>query len=174
MAIKKIIGIKTFKMGACGTNGTMGTTLAAVGHVVKDSAAFTTEDDEFFENKVEDYDFPVDMIPVNQGKIKFSIGFEDLDPATLVKLKGGTATGTTKWAAPADVIIIQQSVEIVTKNNSFSTNGAKIEIPKAQIKARFSLDLKNNVMGKVDCTIEALSPLDGSGVELSPFSITFL
>lgn len=169
-----ILGLKTLKIGACGTNGTMGITLVQVGHIVKDTAVFQTEDMEQFVNEVEDFSFPVEIIPTKNGKATLAFATKDFDPPTLVKLFGGTATGSTKWDAPVDPVLITQSIEVVTKSTASAPNGMKLTIPKAQLMAKMQSPFKNGENAQVVVTAIVLTPTDAGNNALSGYQMTKL
>jgi hypothetical protein len=169
-----ILGVKSIKFGAPGANGTMGTTLAAIPNIVKDTAVFSSDDNEYFENMVEDYDYPIEIIPTRLGKSRLAFSTKDFDPVTLAKLFGGTAGGSTTWDAPTDPVLLTQSIEVITKATKTTPNGMKLEIKLAQIKAKHDMGLKNTDNAKVDVICEVLAPLDASGAELSPYKLTKL
>jgi hypothetical protein len=164
------LGVKTIKFGTCGANGTMGTILTQILHIVEDSAIFSSDDDVFYENNVEELNYPVDLVPVNQGNAQLAFSTKDVDPAKLLLLKGGTVTGGTSWAAPTDPTLIVGSLEVVTKATNFSPNGMKLQIPRAQLKVKFGLGMKKTEAGKIDVIAVTLQPLDAGNNQLSAYT----
>jgi hypothetical protein len=81
----------------------MGTTLAALGVTYKDTAEITQDDPVITEHNSEENDEPEETI-ATKGKTTVKWSIIDATPATLVKVLGGTVTGTAPdevWNAPA-------------------------------------------------------------------------
>jgi hypothetical protein len=167
MATINILGVKKLSMGACGALGTMGSTLTEIPEITMDTVVFTTEDDTFFEHKVENYSRPIEYVATGKGKATLVCSTDDISPATMAILKGGTATGTTRWDDSILVSQILQSIEIITKPTLKAPYGMKLQIPKAQIKAKADFTMKMGSMAKIDCVCEVLVPLGAADVELS-------
>ena len=163
-----LVGVNTIKLGACGTNGTMGTTLTAIGIVVPDSVLLTIEPPEKIDIFVEDFPQPFFSIPDPNLVQNFEFSVRDVTPATLVKALGGT-TATTKWTQAVAVAIIEQSVETTSK----TTGGKyyKVSIPRANIRG--SLDGK--FVGKDTATLKftcnILQPVNASNAALPAITI---
>lgn len=148
------IGLKTVKIGAIAGDGGMGTTLAAIADTFEDSATITQEDGEKTEFFVEESDDPVASFS-KKGSTKFAFTILDFTPATLASVLGGSVTGTgdaAVWNAPADVPVIEKSIEIVSKTN------IKFEIPRARIEAKIDVPLSKKQVGKVVITATVLTP----------------
>ena len=100
-----LVGVSTIKFGTCGTNGTMGTTLTAIGIIVPDSVLLTLEAPDKIDIFVEDFAFPFISIPDPDVVQSFEFSSRDVSPANLVKALGGTTT-TTKWTQATSVSIL--------------------------------------------------------------------
>ena len=168
MAEKRSIGIKTLKMGAIAVDGGMGTSLALIAKTYRDSAELIQEDPEITDIECEEDDDPVESLEkLGVRTLKFSI--MDYDPATLVKVLGGTVTGagTTGdpyvWNAPTTPPNIEQSIEIESKT------GVKFEIVRGKVMAKLNARLVKNGVALVDVTAKILTP---TKAETAPLKIT--
>jgi hypothetical protein len=156
-----LVGVSSIKFGTCGTNGTMGTTLAAIGLLVKDSVLLTLEETGKTDVFVEDYDNPFFSIPDPQRVQSFEFSTIDVTPATLAKALGGTVA-TTKWTQATSVSIIEQSIEVISTLN----NGKqfKISIPRANIRGRLDGKFQKKDTAALKFTCDILTPVNGSMV----------
>ena len=142
-----LVGVNTIKFGACGTNGTMGTTLTAIGIIVPDSVLLTLEAPEKIDIFVEDFAFPFLSIPDPDMVQGFEFSSRDVSPANLVKGLGGT-TATTKWTQATSVALIEQSIEITSKVSGGKYY--KVNIPRANIRG----SLEGKFVGKDTATLK--------------------
>jgi hypothetical protein len=101
------LGLASIEMGAVGSDGGMGTSLAQLGYTNKDSCSFTQEDPETEEFYAEEVDDPVVSIS-RAGKKTFNFSVMNPDVEVLTALLGGTSSGTgdaAVWSAPDTIIL---------------------------------------------------------------------
>lgn len=154
MAEKRSIGVASIAMGAIAADGDMGTTLTALGVTYKDSADLQQEDAQVTDIESEENDDPEESISI-KGKTTLKWSIMDMTPETLVKVLGGTVTGTapaTKWNAPATVESIERSIKVTAKN------GVIYEIPRAKINAKLNVKLSKTGVALVDITATVMTP----------------
>lgn len=156
-----LVGVSTIKFGTCGTAGTMGTTLVAIGIIVPDSVVLTLEAPNKTDIFVEDYDNPFFVIPDPQRVQSFEFSTRDVSPATLLKALGGTVA-TTKWTQGTSVAIIEQSIEVL----SVANNGKyyRINIPRANIRGSLDGKFQKKDTATLKFTCDILTPVNGSMV----------
>jgi len=154
---KRSIGLASLLIGDIAADGGMGTSLSAIGVTYKDSCELTQEDPEVINIECEESDDPVETIEVLGSRtLKFSI--MDYSPQTLVKVLGGTVTGTGTgidpyvWNAPTTSPAIEKSIELVSKS------GVKFEIPRAKIMAKLNAKIVKNGVALIDITAKILTP----------------
>lgn len=167
MAEKRTIGLASIKLGAVGENGGMGTSLAVLGNTYQGTATLTQDDASETPFYVEEQDDPVE-IEYTKGNTTLEFAIVDFSPATMVKVLGGKVTGVApneKWDAPADIPVIEQSIEIITKKN------LKIEIPRARIKAKLDLNFSKSEMGRILISATILKP---TKADTAPYSTSFV
>ena len=98
-----LVGVKTIKMGACGTNGTLGTSLTAIGILLPDSILLALDEIGKTDIMVEDYNNPWFTIMDSNRPSRFEFSIRDLSGANMQKAFGGTAVGTRWIQASADI-----------------------------------------------------------------------
>lgn len=160
---KILYGLKSLKMGAIAVDGGMGTALTDLGGTLEGSATLITEDGESTKISTEESDTPV--IQFNTpGETRVVFDILDMDPANLVRVLGGEVTGTgdaAVYKSPSGGVDIEQSLEIVTKNNF------KWEFPRVKVTGKLNANLSKKDVYKVTVTCVVLKPTK-TGV--SPFS----
>lgn len=160
---KLLYGLKSLKMGAIAEDGGMGTALTELGGTLEGSATLVTEDGETTSINTEESDTPV--IQFNTpGETRVVFDIVDMDPANLARVLGGTVTGVGDAAvfnAASGGVDIEQSLEIVTKNNF------KWEFPRVKVTGKLNANLSKKDVYKVTVTCVVLKPTK-TGV--SPFS----
>lgn len=158
-------GLKSLKMGDIAVDGGMGTTLEELGGTLEGSATLTTEDGETVSINTEESDFAaIEFNTPGQTKVVFDI--LDMTPANIAKVLGGEVTGegdAAVYNAPIGSVDIEQSLEIVTKNNF------KWQFPRVKVSAKLSATLSKKDVYKVTVTCTVLKP-EKTGV--APYSYT--
>lgn len=157
MAEKRSIGLASLKIGDIASDGGMGTTLTSLGATYKDSCELIQEDPNVTDIECEESDDPVESIETLGARtLKWSI--MDYHPQTLVKVLGGTVTGSGTeldpyvWNAPTASPAIEKSIELVSKT------GIKFQIPRAKIMAKLNAKIVKNGVALVDITAKILTP----------------
>lgn len=154
MSEKRIMGVSSIKIGDVAVDGGPGTSLAALGGTYKDSASFEEDEGTDVEHEIEESDDPVAILP-GATKKTISWGIINADPDTLVKVLGGTATGTAPnkvWNAPATKPAIYQTVEITDKA------GVTVTYPRCFIKARRSWKITKTGILQVIIKARVMTP----------------
>lgn len=154
MSETRLIGVSSIGIGDIAVDGDVATTFAALGHTYKDTAEITQTQDADTEHMCEESDEPFEIIPgAKKTTLKWAI--TDATPETLVKVLGGTVTGTgeTKaWEAPAVTEVIEKSVKITPKS------GKPITCPRVSLKATIDYKLQRNGIFKVNVEGRVLTP----------------
>ncbi len=157
MAEKRSIGLASLKIGDIESDGGMGTTLETLGVTYKDSCELTQDDPQVTDIECEESDDPVESIEtIGARTLKWSI--MDYNPQTLVKVLGGTVTGSGTeldpfvWNAPSTSPSIEKSIELVSKS------GVKFQIPRAKIMAKLNAKIVKNGVALIDITAKILTP----------------
>ncbi|GAA0561545.1 hypothetical protein [Chitinophaga japonensis] len=160
MAAKAEIGLKQFLMGDIAGDGGMGTSLTELGPTVTDTAILSDEAPTTTDFNVEEYDYPF-YSEITPGKSTVALSVYDVEPASLVRVLGGTASidasGNNVWEAPRTAPIIEQSVRLITKK------GGTVDIPHARISAIKQFNFRKTALFQVELTITILLP-DKDGV----------
>ena len=154
MAETRLIGLSKIEIGAIAGDGGMGTTLAVLGVTYKDTAEITQEDPVITEHNSEENDEPEETI-ASKGKTTVKWSIIDATPATLVKVLGGTVTGTAPddvWNAPSTATDIEQSIKITPKS------GPVINVVRAKIQAKINYKLARTGIFLVDIVATVLTP----------------
>jgi hypothetical protein len=159
-----ILGIKEIKMGACGTNGVMGTALTTVGDIVPDSVALVfdemTKTDIFCDDQDSVYISSVDKaVP---RRVEFSI--RDLSPANMIKAFGGTTVNGTRWEAPVNGLSIEQSVTL----ESMPVGGFKkmVYIPRGSVRASLDGKFQKKDSAAIKFIVDIVTPFNAGGTPL--------
>lgn len=151
-----IKGITSIQIGAIAGDGGMGTALAKLCNTVSGTANLETADGEKVELPIEESNSPEHSESLDGvTTIKWRIG--DFDPDVMVKVLGGTVTGTgaTKaWNMPSQKPVIEQSLCI---NTAIPATG-KIEIPRVSLSARIVAPLDKKQYGNIEITVVVLQP----------------
>lgn len=166
MSELRTIGLTSLKIGAVAVDGGMGTTLALIGNIYKDSCELSQEDASVTDIEAEEVDDPVESIEIlGKRTLKFSI--MDYSPDTLIKVLGGTVTaGPPKvWNAPTTSPNIEQSIEIITPK------GVKINIVRCKVMAKITAKFSKTGVALVDVTCKILTPTKAA---TAPIMITTL
>lgn len=148
------LGIASIQVGAIAGDGGPGTTLAALGKTYQDSCRLTQEDPtttEFFSEEDEDAVFT----KTKKGKTTLTFQIMDADTDTLVKVFGGTATGTSPnktWNAPNTTPTIEQTVKVTPQN------GMTLVIPRGSITAKLNGEFSRQGLFLIDVVVTVLTP----------------
>ena len=154
MAERRILGIGSIKVGDIAADGGVSVSFTSLGVTYKDTAELTQEEGESITHECEEQDDPIEIIPT-KGKTTIKWGIVDFSPSVLVKVLGGTASGTApadKWEAPDSASIIEKSVEITDKR------GVKMTFPRVSIKATINYKLAKSGIAQVIITGTVLQP----------------
>lgn len=158
MAERRAIGLEYIKIGAIEGDGSMSTSLAALGVTYQDTAELVQDDPDTTEIYSEENTDPEEeMVEVGAKKMNWSI--MNYDPDEMVKVLGGTATGTEPnktWNAPTTAVAIEKSIEFKT------TNGMITQIPRAKITAKLNWQMRKKGVALIDIAATVLTPADGS------------
>lgn len=149
-------GLKAFKIGAIAADGGMGTTLTAVGTTVKGSFKVTSSEAQIKDFFIEESpDAPFYSAVTEHPNLEIEGECYDVDPATAVKLMGGTsatATGVTTYTPPTTYNPLELSVEVT------SVNGFKIQMVRVLITASFDITASSEELGKIKFKGKVLLP----------------
>lgn len=154
MAEKYNLGVLKIEIGDIAADGDVSAAFAALGNTYKDTANFEEADSTDTEHECEEIDDPVAIV-VGPKKRTITWGIVDVTPATLVKVLGGTVTGTgdtATWTAPDTNAIIEKSVKITPKS------GLPITFPRVALKARITNKLTKTGILQVIITGRVLTP----------------
>jgi hypothetical protein len=156
MAEINIKGIKGIRIGPPAADGGMSTTLVAFCTTVGGSASLESADGEEIKLDVEE-----SADPANSDKLKGETTIKwriaDFTPDTMVKVLGGTVTGTgaaKAWEAPRDSVSIEQSIAIDT---AIPVTG-KVEVVRGSISARVVAPLDKKQWAGIEITVKVLLP----------------
>ena len=159
------IGIQKIELGAVAGDGGMGTTLAALGYTLEGSAQLNMEDPQETDFMVEEVDTPI-FVSAKLGKITLAFTVADPDEDALVKVFGGTKTGTgsaTTWDFPLTPIVIENSIKLTPQK------GMGFNIPRAKIAAKFTPNIGRAGLLGVEVTATILQPTKPNTPSLSTF-----
>jgi hypothetical protein len=160
---KRSIGLQSLKIGDVDATGGMGTTLAALGVTLADSAELVQEDGATTDINSEENDDPEEIIE-EKGKTTLKFSIIDYTPATLEKVLGGTVTGVGEasvWSAPSSLEVIEKSIEIISKSN------VKYEIVRARIKAKINAKFSKKGVAQIDIVATVMTPTLSTAKSLS-------
>jgi hypothetical protein len=155
------IGLVSLKMGDIAVDGGMGTVLTPFTGTVVDTAVMSEEDGTTNDFPIEESDSPFysETIP---GSQTFVFSVYDTDPASLVRLLGGTATtdlsGRSVYEAPDTKPSIEQSFELIDKKGNIT------EIVRGKVIGKYDKKFQKSGLAKVDVTVTILQPTK-SGVK---------
>lgn len=161
------IGVASISVGSIATDGGMGTTLSPLGYTEEGSAQINMDDPTETEFSVEELDTPL-WIESKAGKIAVAFKVANPDEDTLVKVFGGTKTGTGATAVytwPLISPVIERSIKITPKK------GIGINIPRAKITAKFSSEIGRGALLGVEVTGTVLQPTKADEPALSTFRV---
>lgn len=154
MAERRLLGVESILMGDIAVDGGMGTTLTALGVTYRDSAELLSEEVKATEHYSEENDDPEEIV-LDKGITTVKWAIIDASPDTLIRVLGGTKTGTAPdeiWHAPATAEDIEQSVQINDKK------GYSIDIVRAKITASIDYKVSRSGILKINITAKVLTP----------------
>ncbi|SEV88928.1 hypothetical protein SAMN05428988_0158 [Chitinophaga sp. YR573] len=164
MAGKARIGLKKIEFGDVAGDGGMGTALTEFGATVSDTAVLSNDSPNVTDFNIEEQTAPFFTATVD-GKLSIKWSSYNVEPAALVRVKGGTVTvdasGNNTWNKPADTPNIEVSCKVTMKD------GTIIQIPRGNITAVFQWNLQKNKLAQVDLTLYALLPTKDNTPEIS-------
>lgn len=168
MGAKVLTGVGHIKMGACGANGVMGSTLTAFSKIENDSVVLTFDEPSKEVITCEDLSAPLVTLTDPSVVRKLEFGTHDFDPDTLALVFGGSVA-SNKWSAPVSFSPIEKSVEVVTK--AIDGTYYRVQVPRANVSASMSGKIGKKGVGALKVVCEVLMPFDGTGAALSPITI---
>jgi len=155
MSEVRTLGLNKIELSDIAADGGLGTSFESIGKTYKDTAEFIGEDPGIFEHYSEESDDPEEMV-MTKGKVTVKWSIFDTDADTLVKVLGGTSTGTEPdkiWNAPDTAGVIEKSVKITPKS------GKVINIVRARIVAKINYKLSKEGIFLVDIIATILTPI---------------
>lgn len=159
MATQKLVyGIASVKLGEPTDLATMPVSLDAFSETVKGSFTLAETEATTIDAETEESIAPVGSITDKEAVLEGTWKTFDYTPAMLAMVKGGTAT-VGKWVAPAAPVNIEKALQVTT------TVGAKLNVFKAKIVARFTGVMSKSGFSEIEIKFKALSPATG----LAPF-----
>ena len=155
---KYALGLKSVKFGTPTGTATMPAVLEAFAQTVKGSMTISETEASVNDFTVEEQDAPVEQIITDNSKWEAVWKCYNISSEILTKVKGGesvTGASETTWKAPASSSILKLAMEIET------TSGAKFQVPRASVVARFDGTVGKDDMLQLEVKATALDPGDG-------------
>lgn len=147
---KSLKGYKAFRQGEIAADGTMGTTLNALGTTVKGSVSATSSEATTQDFNIEEQSGAFESAVTEDPFFSGVLEIYDVHPLTAVKVFGGTtaAIGTgankkLKFIPPAVYTPLERSIEIESKN------GSVLGVTRAQILPNWNLSFQDGELGKI-------------------------
>lgn len=156
-------GLKSLKMGAVAADGGPGTSLTDLGGTLEGTATLTVKDGEKGSVPIEESDLPVYNWST-PGEMEFVFGIYDMSPTNLVRVNGGTVTGTgatETYNGPVNTPDIEQTLEVVTKNN------IKWIFPRVKVSTKLNINFTKKDVFKATVTCVVMQP---TKADTAPFS----
>jgi hypothetical protein len=164
------IGLKKALFGDINPAGGMPTTMKQLARTMKGTASFVTEADSTSDFYCEEEPAaPVESVPNEAGLKQAKMNLLEWDNDTLKSIFGGTVSETpedvtidgktysvTKYKAPRDIVIVKKALRMISLHN------VVIDIPVAQITARFVWNLTRTDIAQIEVTAKALAPIKES------------
>jgi hypothetical protein len=154
MSEVRTLGLTKIEISDIAVDGGLGTTFAALGKTYKDTADLQGADPAVFEHYSEESDDPEEIVET-KGKVTIKWSIMDSDADTLVKVLGGTSSGTAPnktWSDGNSAPSIEKSIKITPKV------GKVVSIVRAKIVAKPNYKLSKNGIFLVDITATVLTP----------------
>lgn len=159
------IGLRVALFGDVPVAGGMAASLLQLARTMKGTASFNTEADTTQDFYCEEEPaVPVESVSTEAGLKQLKLNFMEWDNDTLIKVFGGTegeeeevtVDGKTytvkKYQAPSEMVTVEQSVRVISLHN------VVIDIPRAQITARFVWNLTRTDIAQIEVTAKILAP----------------
>ena len=162
------IGLKVAQFGDVNPEGGMPAVMKRLARTLKGTASFTTEADTTTDFYCEEEPAaPVESVGNEPGLKQVKLNFLEWDNDTLKEVFGGTVStaedySVTKYQAPRDIVTVRKAVRVI------SMHGVVIDIPNAQVTARFVWNLTRTDIAQIEVTAKALSPI---GENDGPYAI---
>jgi len=153
-AQKLVYGIASIKLGTPTALATMPETLTQFSETVKGSFTLAETESTTVDAITEESAAPLASITDTEGVLSGSWKTFDYTPASLVKIKGGTVSGT-KWVAPAAPVNIETALQINT------TSGAILNVYKAAVVGKFTGVISKSGFSEIEVKFKALAPASG-------------
>ncbi|MEZ2446125.1 hypothetical protein AB6805_30630 [Chitinophaga sp. RCC_12] len=155
MAVAKArIGLSKIEFGDVAGDGGMGTVLAEFGATVSQTAVLANESPTVTDFPIEEQSAPFYSVSID-GKTTLAWSSYNVEPASLVLVKGGTVTtdasGTT-WNAPNETPNMEKSLKVTMKD------GTVVQVPRGKIDAVFQWNFQKDKLAQVDLTYTILLP----------------
>lgn len=181
MTVKKTrsIGLKQILVAAVEAAGGMPEAMATLGKTYKGTASFTTENDQtqdFYSE--ESPTAPEESVVTEAGLKQLKWNLMEWDNAALIKLFGGSEKdvdvvikddegvektySVKKYVASKDTVTIELSVRAISRYN------VVIDVPRAQVIARFVWNMTQTEIAQIEITAKALAPF---GADDGPYEI---
>lgn len=149
------IGLKLLEMGNIAPDGGMGTSLTPLAATVVDTALISEEAPNVTDFPIEEQDDPF-YSNSQAGKKTFVFSSYDMDPASLVRLQGGTASvdasGNNVYEAPINKPVIEQSFRLTDQKGNVT------EIVRGKVDAIVQHKFQKSGLAQVDVTVTILVP----------------
>lgn len=169
------IGLKIAQFGDVNPEGGMPAVMKQLARTLKGTASFTTEADTTTDFYCEEEPAaPVESVGNEPGLKQVKLNFMEWDNDTLKEVFGGTVStaedvtidgktySVTKYHAPRDIVTVRKAVRVI------SMHGVVIDIPNAQVNARFVWNLTRTDIAQIEVTAKALAPI---GKNEGPYAI---
>ena len=165
MAEIRAYGLEYIKVGDIGAGGAMGTSLSILGVTYENTAELIQDDPDITEIKSEENIEPEEIFEV-EGTKRINWSIMNYDPDEIVKVLGGTSTGTEPnktWSSPITKEPIELSIEFKTKT------GHIVQIARAKITAKLNWTIRKNGVALIEIQGRIMTPTDGTS---SPIVVT--
>lgn len=159
------VGLKAALFGDVPVAGGMAASLLQLARTMKGTASFNTEADTTQDFYCEEEPaVPAESVSTEAGLKQLKLNFMEWDNDTLIKVFGGTegeeeevtVGGKTytvkKYQAPSEMVTVEQSVRVISLHN------VVIDIPRAQITARFVWNLTRTDIAQIEVIAKILAP----------------
>nr|DAJ84689.1 MAG TPA: hypothetical protein [Caudoviricetes sp.] len=169
------VGLKMALFGDVNPAGGMPTEMKRLARTLKGTASFTTEADTTTDFYCEEEPAaPVVSVANEPGLKQVKLNFLEWDNDVLKEMFGGTVSAAedvtidgktysvTKYQAPRDIVTVHKAVRVISPHN------VVIDIPNAQVTARFVWNLTRTDIAQIEVTAKALAPI---GEEEGPFAV---
>ena len=160
------IGLRKALVADVNPAGGMPAVMRQLARTMKGTASFTTEADTTSDFYCEEEPAaPVESAPNEPGLKQVKLNFLEWDNDTLKEVFGGTVSevedvtvegksySVTKYQAPRDIVTVRKAVRVITPHN------VVIDIPNAQVTARFVWNLTRTDIAQIEVTAKALAPI---------------